>query len=167
MIHSLTMTTHHRSISPPAGQGVWKTSHEDTWPQRPPSKYMTEKCSYVDHLIISHHLFPFPCLSGENMVPKQTIQIQEDNEERTLRAWGRPPSPPAAVLLLSLLPVGHQHGRQRRTSALWRIYEQFWTLVPRTPAGLHAKDSDDVTDRRTQEIQDKLMDLCQRADWGC
>lgn len=89
------------------------------------------------------------------MVPKQTIQIQEDHEERTLWTWGRPSSPPTAVLLLSLLPVGHQHGCQSRTSAFWGIYEQFWTLVPRTPAGLHAKDSDDVTDKSTQHVWDK------------
>jgi len=79
------------------------------------------------------------------MVPEQTVQIQEDHEEWAVWTRGRPPGPPACVLLLPLLTVGHQHGRQRRASALWRIYEQFRSLVPGTPAGLHAEDSDDVT----------------------
>lgn len=90
------------------------------------------------------------------MVPKQAIQVQEDHEERALWTRGRPPRPPAAILLFSVLPVGHQHGRQRRAGALWRIHEQFCSLVPRTPAGLHAEDSDDVTDRSMQQFQDKL-----------
>lgn len=91
----------------------------------------------------------FSCFSGENMVPKQTIQVQEDHEERTLSARrGRPPGPPAAVLLLPLLPVGRRHGCQGRPSALGRVHEQLRTLVPRTPAGPHAKDSNDVTHKR-------------------
>lgn len=90
------------------------------------------------------------------MVPKQTIQIQEDHEERALWTRGGPPRAPTAVLIFSVLPVGHQHGRQGRAGALWRIHEQFCSLVPWTPAGLHAEDSDDVKDRRTQHFQDKL-----------
>lgn len=80
------------------------------------------------------------------MVPKQALQIQEDYEEWAL--WTRRrASGPAAVLLVSLLPVGHQYGCQGGAGALWCIHEQFCTLVPRTPAGLHAKESDDVIDR--------------------
>lgn len=96
------------------------------------------------------------------MVPKQTVQIQEDHEERALWTRGRPPRPPAAVLLLSLLPVGHQHGRQRRAGALWGIHEQFCSLVPGTPAGLHAENSDDVTSQEDATLPGQMMDLYQQ-----
>lgn len=82
------------------------------------------------------------------MVPKQALKIQEDHEEWPV--WTRRRTPgPAAVLLVSLLPVGHQYGCQGGAGALWCVHEQFRPLVPGTPAGLHAEDSDDVMDRLT------------------
>lgn len=85
---------------------------------------------------------------GEDMVPKQALQIQEDHEEWAV--WTRRrASGPTAVFLVALLPVGHQYGCQGGAGALWCVHEQFCPLVPRTPAGFHAEDSDDVIDRWT------------------
>lgn len=81
---------------------------------------------------------------GKDMVPKQALQIQEDYEEWAL--WTRRRASGSASVLVSLLPVGHQYGCQGGAHALWCVHEQLCTLVPRTPAGLHAEDSDDVTD---------------------
>lgn len=89
------------------------------------------------------------------MVPKQAVQIQEDYEERALWTRRGAPCPSSVLFFLALLPVGHQHGRQRGTGALWSVHEQFCSLVPGAPAGLHAKDSDDVTVRRTQCLWDE------------
>lgn len=83
------------------------------------------------------------------MVPKQALQIQEDHEERAVWTRGRASGPATVLFLIALLPVGHQYGCQGGAGALWCVHEQFRPLVPRTPAGLHAEDSDDVTDRWT------------------
>lgn len=89
------------------------------------------------------------------MVPKQAVQIQEDYEERALWTRRGAPCTSSVLFFLALLPVGHQHGRQRGTGALWSVHEQFCSLVPGAPAGLHAKDSDDVTVRRTRCLWDE------------
>lgn len=59
--------------------------------------------------------------------------------------WRRTPCPSTSTILhLAMLAVGHQHGHQRGSGALGRIHEQFCSLVPWTPTGFHAEDSDDV-----------------------
>lgn len=58
-----------------------------------------------------------------------------------------------------MFAVGHQHGHQRGTGALGGIHEQFCSLVPWTPTGLHAKDSDDVRAGKEEHIRDGLMDI--------
>lgn len=55
-----------------------------------------------------------------------------------------------------MLAVGHQHDHKRGAGALGRVHEQFRSLVPRTPTGLHAEDSDDV---REEHIRDEIMDI--------
>lgn len=88
------------------------------------------------------------------MVPEQAFQIQKDHEEWALWTRRGALGPTASILLLAMLTLGHQHGCQRGTGALWWIHEQFCSLVPWTPAGLHAKDSDDVTDRKIYHLWD-------------
>lgn len=79
------------------------------------------------------------------MVPKQTIQVQEDHEERALRIGWRAQVGPAPDFRFSVHSLGHEHDPQRPTGALRRIHEQFCPLVSGTSAGCHAQDSTDVT----------------------
>lgn len=58
-----------------------------------------------------------------------------------------------------MLAVGHQHGHQRGAGALGRVHEQFRSLVPWTPTGLHAEDSDDVRAGKEEHIRAGIMGI--------
>lgn len=58
-----------------------------------------------------------------------------------------------------MLAVGHQHDHQRGAGALRRVHEQFHSLVPWTPTGLRAEDSDDVKAGKEKHIGDGIMDI--------
>lgn len=122
-------------------------------------KHRSSQSLHFKPLFSAHFFLPFRFLPGENMVPKQTVKVQEDHEERSLWSRGRSPRPAATSLLLSMLSVGHQYGCQGPACPLWRIHEQFWTLVLWTSAGHHAKDSDDVTDGTDARPLGSVVDI--------
>lgn len=88
--------------------------------------------------------------TGENMVPEQALQVQEDHEARQQRLGGGP-SPQhqlhLAVLAQPASALGGLHGQQGSPRAPQHLHEQLWTLVPEPPAspGRRAKASDDVS----------------------
>lgn len=96
----------------------------------------------------------FRLFQGQDMVSKQTLQVQEDHEARLERTGRR--SPQFDFVHLALLAgtasnVGRVHGEQRGTHARKRLHEQFRTLVPHPSSGLNAETSDDVTDHLSYE----------------
>lgn len=86
---------------------------------------------------------------GENMVPEQALQVQEDHEARQRLGGGTSPQHQLHLALLARLAaaLGGFHGQQGSPHASQHLHEQLWTLVPEPPAspGRHAKASDDVS----------------------
>lgn len=102
------------------------------------------------------HVCPLS-LSGENMVSKQALQVQEDHEARQ-RVRGRASS--QHQLHLAVLPrlAAALGGLQGRPNAPEQLHEHFWALVsesppppspPSPPGRRHGQASDDVKGLRT------------------
>lgn len=86
---------------------------------------------------------------GENLVPEQALQVQEDHEAwRRVRGGASPQHQLNLPLLARAAPaLGGLHGQQGRSHASKQLHEQLRTLVSKPPAspGRDAKAPDDVS----------------------
>lgn len=93
--------------------------------------------------------------AGQDLVPEQTFQVQEDHEAGLeCTRWGAAPTH-LLLLVVPLLPqhpptMGHPCAWQRAPAAPQQLHQQLWSLVPASPAGLHVSWAHDVTPLRLQ-----------------
>lgn len=88
--------------------------------------------------------------SGENMVPEQTIQIQEDDEKRNEWTWGRPPVPPLPRTGTSAWP---DNLPQCTLGDLWTILDTGTPDTSRTHTGRCEAAGNLKQARTTQRIR--------------
>ena len=88
--------------------------------------------------------------AGQDLVPEQALQVQEDHEAGLERSQRGAAAPAHLLLAVPLLPqhppaLGHPCAGQRAPAAPQQLHQQLRSLVPAAPAGLRAPWSHDVT----------------------
>lgn len=93
-----------------------------------------------------------PLSPGQDLVPEQAFQVQEDHEAELERARRGPPAPHRPLPLLTQCPpaLGHPHAGQRASPGPQQLHQQLRRLVPAAPAGQRPPRPHDVTRPRLQ-----------------